>query len=435
MKMQISEKLLSLVQQGVGASIDTRTLQEGNIFFALPGNYVDGHRFVEHALNKGASAVVVSKRGSVLNEQCYLVDDVLDAMQHLARYYRHFLDPVVMAVTGSNGKTTNKNLLKAIFQKKYKTHATSGNYNNEIGVPLTILNAGVSTEFLIVEMGTNHFGEIDQLCRIAEPGWGSIVNIGKSHLEFLGSEEGVLKAKAELADYLSLHDGVLFVNKEEKSIDPFMEHKVRKIVFDRNHLPGTVERKIRVEKETPFIQLEIMEGEKLWKVHSPLWGAHNVKNLIHAIGVGLYFDVPVEEIVMALESFSPEDNRSQILEEDGFQIYLDAYNANPTSMYAAIKAFSEIHPEGAVVLGDMGELGECALEEHKNIVEKILSMSFRKRLLVGSLFTRAAEGKPGLTCFSDTESAQKVFDALRSDPSISAVLIKGSRSMGLEQLV
>jgi len=433
--MEILEKLFSIVQQGAGASIDTRTLQAGNVFFALPGNRVDGHQFVEQALKKGAGAAVVSRSEFVLDDRCFQVDDVLTAMQDLARHYRQTLNPAVIAITGSNGKTTNKNLLKAVFQKKYKTHATSGNYNNHIGVPLTILNAGTDTEFLIVEMGTNHFGEIDHLCQIAEPRFGSILNIGKSHLEFLGSEKGVRKAKAEMADYLSLNDGVLFINKEEQSIHSLEEHTVRQFVFDRNHLPGNVDRKVKVEKETPFIQLKIIEKKNEWRVKSSLWGEHNVRNLIHAIGIGLYFDVPIEDVVAALEDFSPEDNRSQILDVDGFQIYLDAYNANPTSMHAAILAFSKIHPEGAVVLGDMGELGEGELEEHEDIIETILSSPFRKRILIGSLFTRAGMGKAGLKCFPDTRSAQKEFDALRTDPSVRAVLIKGSRSMRLEQLL
>lgn len=436
MKMKISEKLLSLVKKGGGAGIDTRTLIPGSIFFALRGNQTDGHEYVAQALEKGAAAAVVSESEFLFDERCFLVDDVLTALQNLATAYRDYLNPVVMAITGSNGKTTNKNLLNVVLRKRYKVYSTVGNFNNHIGVPLTILNAPANTEFLILEMGTNHFGEIRHLCQIAKPDYGSILNIGKSHLEFLGSEKGVLKAKAELADFLAAQGGILFLNKEEKTLLPLMDHRVRKVVFDRDDLPGGTDVKIVAEKIVPFVQLKIyFAGDQIKAFSSVLWGGHNMRNLIHAIGIGLYFDLPLPDIISALENYSPKDNRSQIIEKGNFQIFMDAYNANPTSMRHAIEGFASIFPEGAVVLGDMGELGESTEQEHRSILLLIDSFSFKRKILIGPHFEKAGQGMDNFEFYENTGAVKPIFDQIESDPEISGVLIKGSRSMELEHLV
>lgn len=427
---------MALVRNGAGADIDTRTLMPGNIFFALQGTQTDGHQFVEKAFEKGAAAAVVSRPEFLLDDRCFLAEDVLKMLQDLASWYRDYLDPVVMAVTGSNGKTTNKNLLNAVLQKRYKIHSTAGNFNNHIGVPLTILNAPAGTEFLLIEMGTNHFGEIAELCRIAKPDYGSILNIGKSHLEFLGSEEGVLKAKSELADFLVRQGGILFFNEEEKSLQPLKDHTVGKVVFDRGHLPGEEEVKIEVVREVPFVQLNIFSrGIREQSLSSVLWGGHNLRNLIHAIGIGLYFKVPASEIVSALQEYTPKDNRSQIIEKEGFQIFLDAYNANPTSMRLAVEGFASVFPEGAVVLGDMGELGESSAGEHRSILALIGSYPFKRKILVGPLFREAGRRLEDFEFYDDVHVLKQVFDQIQKDSEIPAVLIKGSRSMELERLL
>lgn len=427
---------MALVRNGAGANIDTRTLVRGNIFFALPGTQTDGHQFVKKAFEKGASAAVVSRPDFLYDDRCVLAEDVLKMLQDLASWYRDYLNPVVMAVTGSNGKTTNKNLLNAVLQKRYKIHSTAGNFNNHIGVPLTILNAPAGTEFLLVEMGTNHFGEIADLCRIAKPDFGSILNIGKSHLEFLGSEEGVLKAKSELAEFLIGRGGLLFLNEEEMSLQPLMDHAVRKVIFNREHLPGEEEVKIEAVREVPFVQLKIFSsGIRVQTLSSVLWGGHNLRNLIHAIGVGLYFKVPVSEIVSALQDYVPKDNRSQVIENEGFEIFLDAYNANPTSMRLAVEGFATVFPEGAVVLGDMGELGESSAREHRSILSLIRSYPFKRKILVGPLFRAAGRGVDEFEFYEDVHALKHIFDQIQNDSEIPAVLIKGSRSMELERLL
>lgn len=436
--MNIPEKLWAVVREGAGACIDTRVLQKGNVFFALPGEKTDGHRFVNQALEKGAGAVVISDPEFKLNDRCFVTEDVLGLMQETAREYRKEIGPVVLAITGSNGKTTNKNLLHLVLKRKYRVFSTQGNFNNHIGVPLTLFNTPADTEILVLEMGTNHFGEIRALCEIGLPDYGSILNIGKSHLEFLGSEAGVLKAKAELADFLEQHGGRLFLNREEKSLKPLLQHPVEKIIFDRHDMPGEPVMKMKIERTVPHIAAIIVaEGKTADHLHSELWGEHNARNLIHAAAVGLYFEVSPTDIAEALSEYRPENNRSQIIEYRGVQIYMDAYNANPTSMRLAITAFSEIYPSGgALVLGDMGELGETELAEHRAILFEVASHNFEKVFLVGSLFARAGKEKfRQFEYFRNAEELQKEFAALLDGKTCPAVLIKGSRSMTLEKLL
>ncbi|MBY5957888.1 UDP-N-acetylmuramoyl-tripeptide--D-alanyl-D-alanine ligase [Membranicola marinus] len=425
--------LLDLLLESTGADIDSRTIEPGNLFFALPGSKTDGSRFASDALEKGARAVIVARDSGLEGDDYWLVEDVLQTMQQLAGEYRRWLNVPVLAITGSNGKTTNKNLLAAALGTKYQVHATAGNFNNHIGLPLTLLNAPKETEFLLLEMGTNHFGEIATLCEIAQPNYGSILNIGKSHLEFLHSVEGVLKAKAELADYLNHHDGYLFLNLEEDSLGPLKSHPVQKIRFDRNHLPET-DYVVEMEKFSGGIELRLKSKnvDKTLTLKSSLWGGHNVQNLIHALAVSSYFKTDLASVVEALAGYVPKNNRSQILTWKGHRVYLDAYNANPTSMRHSISFFREEYPhQGVLILGDMGELGAATLEEHQSILELIDALGFEQVWLVGEYF-RMAAGKeyphfnfcPEVE-FVDERAIQK------GDP----ILIKGSRSMELERLV
>lgn len=423
------------VLSSTGASIDSRTIRPGQIFFALPGDHTDGSKYAAQALEAGASLVVVKEdsSSSYRDGRYCVVDDVLATMQSWALAYRRYLDVPVMAITGSNGKTTSKNLLATALSTRYRVHSTAGNYNNHIGLPLTILNAPVDTEFLLLEMGTNHFGEIRDLCRIGEPDYGSIINVGKSHLEFLLSVEGVLRAKSELADFLLARDGQLFVNIGEPSLRPLMDHPVRKIILDRNRLPGSAY-KVEVIQSVPDIVLRLISAseEQEFLLRSSLWGEHNVQNLIHALGVGAYFGIEMGSMVDVLSGYTPSDNRSQIIEWRGHRVYLDAYNANPTSMAHAIRGFRAVNPgKGILILGEMGELGESAAGEHLSILKLVTELEFEEVYLVGEQFRRS--GEKDFPHFHYVTSVKDLLD--REWPGDDVMLIKGSRFLALEGLV
>jgi len=430
-----NQSLLDILLNSSGVSIDSRTIQPGQIFFALPGTQTDGAEYASQALAKGALMAVVPKDCAPVDQKGYYreVDNVLTTMQSLARDYRRHLAIPVLAITGSNGKTTNKNLLAAALETKFKIHYTAGNFNNHIGLPLTILNAPPDTEFLLLEMGTNHFGEIKKLCEIAEPEYGSILNIGKTHLEFLHSVKGVLRAKTEMADYLYKHDGQLFLNLDEESLDPLQDHPVDMIFFDSEHLPQT-DYVVHTEQIIGSIVLSLQSesAAKRLTLNSTLWGGHNARNLIHAIAVSSYFGVEMEIIVEALSAYVPQDNRSQIISWKDHKVYLDAYNANPTSMAQAITFFRMAHrTDGILILGDMGELGDTAAKEHEFILEIIDDFEFAQVWLVGELFREAGENRyPDFHYCPDVLSIDE--NAIIAGKPI---LIKGSRSMKLERLV
>ena len=429
------KSLLTLVLKSSGASIDSRTIRPGQLFFGLSGSQTDGSRFAGQAIDAGALAVILRRddQSALKDERYWYVDDVLKTMQTLARDYRRHLNSKVMAITGSNGKTTNKNLLHAVLDSRFRVHSTAGNFNNHIGLPLTILNAPLDTQFLLLEMGTNHFGEIRDLCRIAEPDYGSILNVGKSHLEFLLSVEGVLRAKSELADALYGRSGWLFLNEEEPSLCPLQKHPVKKISFDRNALPGN-DFKVTVRKSTPSIELEITSAtvSESFLLRSSLWGDHNVLNLIHALAVGSYFNTKMEQMVEALSGYTPVNNRSQVTNWRGHRVYLDAYNANPTSMAHAIRGFRSAHPDnGILILGEMGELGALASEEHLSILRLLSKLGFDHVYLVGEAFQRA--GKELFPRFRYVTDVTELGD--ENWPEGLPMLIKGSRFMALERLV
>lgn len=425
--------LLELLLSSDGVSIDSRTIRPGQLFFGLSGTQADGSQYAKNALDAGARAVVVQGGIQTIGEddRFWYVDDVLLTMQTLAREYRQFLKCTVLAITGSNGKTTNKNLLYKVLSQRFRAHSTTGNFNNHIGLPLTILNAPTDTQFLLLEMGTNHFGEIQELCSIAQPDFGSIINIGKSHLEFLHSIEGVLKAKAELADALLERNGKLFLNEEEESLVPLSGHPVEKIPFDMNQLPGGG--RLHILQSAPDIKLEIKDaqGESTF-IHSVLWGHHNVLNLLHAIAIGLYFGVDVKNLGQALSEYVPGNNRSQIIIWKGHKVYLDAYNANPTSMESAIRGFRSVYPDqGILVLGDMGELGDVATREHQAILALVEELDFNQVYLIGEEFRRSRMDRyPGFIFLNDVSELSGVSFAV-GEP----ILIKGSRFMALERLL
>ncbi len=410
-------------------STDSRQATQGTLFFALRGDSFDGNRYAASALEAGAAAAVLdnSEVYETLTEEqrsrCYLVPDTLKALQQLAAYHRRQLGIPIFAITGSNGKTTTKELTYRVLSCRFHTYATHGNLNNHIGVPLTLLSMDRSTEFGLVEMGASHCGEIALLSSIAQPDFGLITNIGKAHLEGFGGEEGVMRGKGELLDYLLRHKGSAFYLQQSKALC--------RMVAERNGLEtipySTTDLKL-VGNDRQFLTVS-WHGHK---IRTHLVGEYNLFNLAAAIAVGTYFDIPEPEIVAAIESYQPENNRSQRQVTQHNTLILDAYNANPSSMEAALRHFisePSMQPK-AVILGDMLELGSYSAQEHRKIVELLQEARIEEVFLVGSHFTDA-----GADCYPTFPDTDALRTYLTEHPIVNRlILIKGSRGIHLERL-
>ncbi len=417
---------------------DTRKLLAGDLFFALRGDNFDGNRFAAQALKDGAAFVVIDDPSIIKDERYLLVENTLLALQALAHAYRQQLNIPIVAITGSNGKTTTKELVAAVLSKAHQTHFTQGNFNNHIGVPLTLLAMPLTTEIAVIEMGANHQGEIAQLCEIADPTHGLITNIGKAHLEGFGGIEGVKKGKSELYTYLATHQRVAFINLEEDYLEDLaIQHGVnRKIDYCLSTTPDptTPFYEIRLDQLVPTIKVSFLKPDgNIRTVESSLSGRHNLQNIMTAIAVGKYFKVSSHLIVEGIAEYVPSNNRSQRLEHKEVGVYLDAYNANPSSMRAALLNFAaEAKGPQTVILGDMLELGKTAATEHLDIAQLAQSLAFENITLVGPLFAAAAK-ELGLPHFL---SAQELRNALDWPALVGTeLLIKGSRGMKLELLL
>lgn len=407
-------------------STDTRKISENCIFFALKGDNFNGNEYASSALEKGAKYAVVDDEKYAFSDNHILVENVLDTLQKLATQHRKYTDVKVIGLTGSNGKTTTKELINAVLSKKYKTVATRGNLNNHIGVPLTLLSIKPDTEIAVVEMGANHQEEIRFLCEIAQPDYGYITNFGKAHIEGFGSEEGVIKGKSELYDYLLSHKKATFLNAD----DPIQIEKLGSYINKFGFSADKQEYyKIEFLGVNPFVQLKV-EGVT---IHSKLIGSYNFTNCAAAVLMGKYFNVSLPEIKTAIETYAPENNRSQLLEKNGHQIILDAYNANPTSMQAALENFKAINGENKIVfLGDMFELGMTAAAEHQNIGDLTEQFDFTDAYLIGENFMGID------TSLKTFESFDTFSDYLKKNPISKKkgnILIKGSRGMALERVL
>ncbi|MGB0186897.1 MAG: UDP-N-acetylmuramoyl-tripeptide--D-alanyl-D-alanine ligase, partial [Flavobacteriaceae bacterium] len=326
------EALHQLFLKAKSVSTDTRTLEKGTLFFALKGENFNGNRFAQKALDLGASYCIIDEVQDPNHEHFILVDDVLQTLQKLANYHRNYLNIPIIALTGSNGKTTTKELIYSVLKQRYETQATLGNLNNHIGVPLTLLRMDESTEIGIVEMGANHIGEIARLCTIANPNFGYITNFGKAHLEGFGSEEGIVKGKSELYDYLKEKKGTIFLNADDKKQVKQVGDYQNRITFSERESSDFT---ITLLKESPFLSIEINKT----LMHTQLLGRYNFTNTAAAITIGLHFDVDLTSIKKGIESYAPKNNRSQIIKQNSNTIILDAYNANPSSVEAALKNF------------------------------------------------------------------------------------------------
>jgi UDP-N-acetylmuramoyl-tripeptide--D-alanyl-D-alanine ligase len=407
---------------------DTRKLKNGDIFFALKGLNFNGNLFAQQALDAGAAYAVVDEVIAGADDRYILVDNVLLVLQELAKYHREQFSIPFIAITGSNGKTTSKELIYAVLSSYYRTYTTQGNLNNHIGVPLTILSVKPDAEMAVIEMGANHQKEIESYCRYTEPTHGIITNCGKAHLEGFGGEEGVRKGKGELFDYLSAHDGTAFIYADYdylQTMSAAIKHIVR---YGKSS--GLVQGNIRSNE--PFLEVLIEKGfENPVSIKTQLVGDYNLPNILCAAVIGKYFSVPAEKIREAIEQYTPSNSRSQLVQKDSNSIILDAYNANPTSMKAAIENFAGLQAENKVLmLGGMMELGVSSIEEHRQIVELIKQYHWQEVVLVGGDFGNV---KHDFLFFQDAAQARDWF--INRHFTHTHFLIKGSRSMQMEKIL
>jgi UDP-N-acetylmuramoyl-tripeptide--D-alanyl-D-alanine ligase len=410
-----------------GAQTDTRKLEAGQAYFALKGKNFDGNDFAGKALEMGAGFAVVDDQRLDGVDRMFCVENVLDTLQQMAFLHRQNNPLPMLAITGSNGKTTTKELIVSVLSSKYRISSTPGNLNNHIGLPVTILNIDKNAEMLVVEMGANHRGEIQKLCEIAVPDHGIITNIGKAHLEGFGGFEGVVKAKNELYDHIRVSGGKVFVNRDNKLLMKLSEG-IPRITYGTDEASDY---RIMTVSASPFLQAEVpLKGSNL-NIRSNLYGEYNLENIAAAIAVGFHFGVPHEKLVRAIEEYNPQNMRSQLVLTNSNKIYLDAYNANPTSMKNAIEFFAvDSERPSMVILGDMLELGKDSEAEHKEILSLVRKLNFDKVLLVGREFCSFCN-EGWLKCYPDNESLEQ---ALReSPPKGYNILVKGSRGIGLEK--
>ena len=426
--MKKIENLYSAYLKTSGVSTDSRKVINGSLFFALKGPNFNGNKFAQSALDKGAKYVVVDDEKYIKkNDKVFLVKDTLVALQNLASYHRKKLNLTIIGITGSNGKTTTKELIGEVLSKKYNTHFTKGNYNNHIGVPLTLLQLTEEHEIGIIEMGANHLKEIEKLCSISLPNWGYITNFGKAHIEGFGSEEGVIKGKSELYNYLKNYNGKILVNADDKKQVSLSKNSNR-FLFGTN-----LKANFRIKYlNTETRLLELVYNDILFK--SPLYGEYNLVNIAAAISFGLLFDVPIKFIEKAVLDYQSKNNRSQKLNINKTQFILDAYNANPSSMEAALNAFAGCKFfKKLVILGDMFELGSQSDEEHDNILKLCIKLNIDKICTIGAKFKKASIESKSIYKFENLESFIQNFD--NNSTRFNGILIKGSRAMQLENLI
>lgn len=399
----------------------------GSIFFALKGDKFNGNQFARQALERGAIIAVVDEDTEIKDSRVIRVENVLLSLQQLALDYRRTFQIPFLAITGSNGKTTTKELVHDVLEKRYKVHATKGNLNNHIGIPLTILSTPQDCEFAIIEMGANHQKEIESYCLFTEPNFGLITNMGKAHLEGFGGEEGVVKGKKELFDYLASHHGKAFVNIElPKLSEAAVDNEMIAYGFD---LPNF---KLKLINENPVVSYEFIQNEKVTKTTTNLVGAYNLYNIASAIAVGQYFDVAETDIHIAISNYKPDNNRSQLLNTTNNSVIMDAYNANPSSMgHALLSLSNQLVGVPFFILGDMRELGETSLDEHKKILELANELKL-DGIVIGQHFSNVARNF-SYRSFIDLDAARTYLK--QSPIEGKMILLKGSRGMRLEDLV
>lgn len=417
------DELYQLFLQSTGVSTDTRTVKEGNIFFALKGDHFNGNRFANNALEAGASKAIIDEK-KFEGPNTILVSNALETLQELAKYHRAKLTIPVIGLTGSNGKTTTKELIASVLSTKYNTQYTKGNLNNHIGVPLSILSIKLDHQVAVIEMGANHQKEIEFLSSISLPDFGYITNFGKAHLEGFGGVDGVIKGKSELYQNLREHHKIALVNiNDPKQVE--LTEGIERVLFGSEKTAYPY--KPVHETENGYIGVDYNGLE----IQSNLTGAYNFNNICAAITLGLHFDVPISDVKSAIEGYNPTNNRSQIQKTEKNRLIVDAYNANPSSMKAAILNFEKLEAKSKwIIAGDMFEMGEYEAEEHQKLANLMNNPNFEMVILVGQAFSKVHT--PAL----QIETTEELLRYLRkSNPSNKTILIKGSRGMTLEKAI
>jgi UDP-N-acetylmuramoyl-tripeptide--D-alanyl-D-alanine ligase len=432
------ERLYDVYKKCSGVITDSRNVQTNNLFVALKGENFNGNKFAELALNNGAAFAIVDESITLndLNnsEKIVKVKNTLQTIQQLGLYHRHKVNPTVIALTGSNGKTTTKELIAAVLQKKYKTHATKGNLNNHIGIPLTLLSMKDDTEIAIVEMGANHQKEIAAYCEYVHPNYGLITNIGKAHLEGFGGEEGVLKGKTELYDYISRESGKIFISDYNEKLlrkaNEFFESN-SSFIYYGSKTDSLIFGEIIGRED--FLHLIVNIENESYAIQTNLTGDYNFENVLAAICIGHYFGVPAKEIKSAIENYFPNNNRSQKIKSGSNEIILDAYNANPSSLSEALKSFDKAKAKNKIVIiGEMMELGESSRSEHEKIAQQVIEMNLSLKIFTGNGFSFLSE-KDDLHYFANTNHLREWYKNQQFNDSL--ILIKGSRKNKLESIL
>ena len=421
------EELYALYQQHPSVETDTRKIKKGDLYFALKGPKYNGNHFALQALEAGAAYCICDEETAVKNERIFLVDDVLETLQQLAKQHRQQFAIPFIAITGSNGKTTTKELVSAVLAKKYITYTTQGNLNNHIGVPLTILSIKKDAEIAVIEMGANHRKEIEGYCKYTLPTHGIITNCGKAHLEGFGGEEGVKKGKGELFEFIKENNGTAFINTDYDYLVDMSTGIQKKVSYGEHDADLTG----NIVTDDSFLEVSITKGANIPLLKTQLVGGYNLPNILTAVCVGKTFNVPDEGIKDAIEAYTPSNSRSQLLLRNSNTVILDAYNANPTSMKAAIENFAKMEGnQKVVILGAMMEMGSANEAEHAAIVKLLMQFDWQKVVLVGKDFINLP---PAFLHFTDSLQAREWYQQQNFENT--RILLKGSRSMQMERVI
>lgn len=423
--MQIPD-LYDIYLQYPSVQTDTRKLKQGDLFFALKGPSFNANLFAKQALDAGAAYAVVDEAPDIADKRIIKVDNVLQTLQQLAKYHRQQFDVPFIAITGSNGKTTTKELVHEVLHSTFITYTTKGNFNNHIGIPLTILSVGIDAEMAVIEMGANHQKEIESYCTYTLPTHGIITNCGKAHLEGFGGIEGVRKGKGELYDYIRANNGTAFIMKDYEYLVEMSKGISNIITY------GTADADIvgKAMSNNEMLEVDILKGASIENIKTHLVGQYNLPNVLVAVAVGKYFNVPDKKIKLALENYIPSNSRSQLIEKDGNKIILDAYNANPTSMKAAVENIAKMQGDKVLLLGGMMEMGEESLKEHQALIDLIAKYKWKDIVLVGGDFNKV--NNP-YTFFQNSNEAGKWLK--EQGYNNTTILVKGSRSMQMEKVL
>lgn len=424
------EELYSLFLKFPEVCTDSREVKAGSLFFALKGPNFNGNKFAQSALDQGAAFAVVDEKDFATGDKMFLVGNVLESLQSLSKFHRSKLQIPIIGITGSNGKTTSKELISCVLSTTYNVVSTVGNLNNHIGVPLSILRITPDHDIAVIEMGSNGHGEIEFLCDLCQPDYGIITSIGKAHLEGFGDLEGVVNEKTALYRSVGSRNGIIIFNTESQYLQGNLPPNTQNIGYSSQ---GSYAFELGVTSTFPIIEGLLSRGDKEIKLSSRMYGDYNIGNIVSAITIGDLFDINIDKSITAINQYLPKNNRSEMVQFEGANIYLDAYNANPSSVALVVKQFGNSAGEKILILGDMLEVGEYEDKEHDDILSVINPKQYKEVILLGKLFFKHKESYPTFKFFEDFKNLKIYFSSL--DKNQKNILLKGSRGMGLERLI